>query len=200
MAEEPNPADNGASGPSGPTGAEAQTGATGATGAAVAQSGPSGATGPEAPIKYDLKLPEKSALGEKALERAMTFAKEHKLSNDQAQKLLDRDHALHSEFQQAAQDRMHKLQDEWQKTASEDPEYGGEQFGKNAEMAKRVVDKFGSETLKKGLKESGFGDHPELIRLLVKVGNAMSDDAFIHPPQAPPKPRSHEERLYGKKE
>jgi len=43
------------------------------------------------------------------------------------------------------------------------------------------VNKFGSPNLIKTLDETGFGDHPELIRLLSKIGKTMKEDDFVLP-------------------
>ncbi len=49
----------------------------------------------------------------------------------------------------------------------------------NVELAKRVVDRFGTDPLKKSLSESGLGNHPELVRLLVRIGKSMSEDQLV---------------------
>jgi len=60
-----------------------------------------------------------------------------------------------------------KLKGEW-----------GTSFDANLQLAKRVVSKFGGEDFIKYLNESGFGDHPLLIKTLHAVGKVLSEDAF----------------------
>ena len=37
---------------------------------------------------------------------------------------------------------------------------------------------FATPELKKALNETGFGNHPELVRLFVKIGKSLSEDSF----------------------
>ena len=60
-----------------------------------------------------------------------------------------------------------KLKGEW-----------GTSYDANLQLARRVVGKFGGEDFIKYLNESGFGDHPLLIKTLHAVGKALSEDVF----------------------
>ena len=37
---------------------------------------------------------------------------------------------------------------------------------------------FATPALKAALNETGFGNHPELVRLFVKIGKSLSEDSF----------------------
>lgn len=180
------------SGPSGASGAAqtgaaetgaAQTGAaqTGAAQTGAQQSGPSGATGPNAPEKYDLKLPEGSLLEASEIEKIASLAKERGLSNKDAQALLDDRSKLLDSYAGKQKETWGKETGRWLEVTKADPEIGGEAFGKNAELAKRVVTRFGTPELMQGLNETGFGNHPELVRLMVRIGKAMDDDQLVMP-------------------
>lgn len=148
------------------------------------------------PQAYDIKLPEGSALNPAHVDTVKTFAKENNLSNEQAQKVLERDHAAVTDMHQ----QLEQKKSEWIKTASNDPEIGGEEFTRNAELSKRVIARFGSEGLKKQLNETGLGNHPELVRTFVRIGKLMSEDQFIFPggaQQTEKESKSIEDKFYG---
>ena len=49
------------------------------------------------------------------------------------------------------------------------------------------------------LDQAGFGSHPEVIRLLSKIGQAIGDDTLVAPKASPaPKPKSMAETFYSK--
>jgi DNA-directed RNA polymerase len=125
------------------------------------------------PEKYDLKAPDGSLLSDPQLEALAAYAKEQKLTNEQAQLLVNREHQQKQQL--AAQAET------WKADASSDKEIGGAEFSKNSELAKRVLAKFGNPTINKFLDDSGFGNHPDALRLFVKLGKAMSEDTLVLP-------------------
>lgn len=150
------------------------------------------------PEKYDLKLPTDSKLKADHLEKIAALAKERGLSNEEAQAIVDRDSVLRDEFAQQQVEEVDALAEQWAKDAAVDPEFGGKEFEKNAELAKRVFKKFGSEKFLKALNTSGLGNNPELIRFGVTIGKAMSEDTFIAPgSQGGGNQQSIADRLYG---
>jgi len=46
-------------------------------------------------------------------------------------------------------------------------------------VAKKALDSFGTPELRTLLNESGIGNHPELIRFMVRAGKAISSDTFV---------------------
>lgn len=133
------------------------------------------------PEKYDLKLPENSPLSPKHLEALAEYAKAQKLTNEAAQALLEREHSAVASYVQNQQQELAKKPEAWLADSKADREIGGESFGKNAELAKRVLAKFGSDDFKKVLNETGLGNHKELLRVFVRIGNAMSEDTLVLP-------------------
>jgi hypothetical protein len=167
--------------------------------AAVAAVAPAAAVKPT-DIKYDLKAPKDSTLDSAWLDKTAAFARERGLSPEQAQAIVDRDAlsmTYHAEQQGTA---VKAVIDGWAAEAKADKEIGGEAFGKNAELAKRVIDKYGSDTFKKSLDETGFSNNPELLRLLVRIGKQMGEDSFVLPRSQPQSTgKSMAEVLYGEK-
>lgn len=128
---------------------------------------------------YDLKLPENSPLDATHLDEVKAMAKELGLSQEAAQKLVERDNALLSKSQQQTQAMMSEAVARWADDAKADKEIGGANLQASITDAKTALDKFGTPEFKNMLNQSGVGNHPELIRLLSKVGKAMREDKMI---------------------
>jgi hypothetical protein len=195
----------GATGPAGQTGpAEGQTGAeqTGAaqTGA-EGQTGPQGQTGPAAPEKYELKLPEGSNLQQAHLDEVAAIAKQRGLSNEDAQAMVDRESKLLDTYAEGQQKNFEEVTSKWGAESKSDPEiFGGsdENFQKNSELAKRVIDRYGTPELKQGLNSTGFGNHPALVKFVLNIGKAMSEDQLvIQSTKGSAEDKSMEEVFYG---
>jgi hypothetical protein len=149
------------------------------------------------PEKYDLKIPEGSLLEASAVEKIAAYAKEQGLSQKQAEALLERENQAVADFAQGQTKQLEQKREEWLKTAQVDPEFGGTEFPKNVEIAKRVINRFGSDSFKAALNESGLGNHPELVRFCWRLGKAMTDDELIVPGAQGSGKRPIEEIFYG---
>lgn len=136
-------------------------------------------TRPTVPTKYDLTLAEGSHLDAQAMERTAEYARTQGLSNEQAQALLDRESDVVASYVDAQKAQMQAKSDGWLNELSRDPEFGGDNFKRSAALAKRVVEKFGDQTLKQSLDTTKMGNYPPLVRMLVKIGNAISDDQLV---------------------
>jgi len=152
---------------------------------------------PTAPEKYELSLPEHSPLDEAVLERTAGYAKKQGLSNEQAQELVNRENQAVVDHVERMKGQLNDQVKVWEADVKADKEIGGDAFNKTVEMAKRVVNRHGSEAFKTALNETGLGSHPELIRFLKSVGESMTEDTFVHPGASVGKTRSPAEVLYG---
>lgn len=128
-----------------------------------------------------LKLKEGALLDQTDVDRISAFAKEKGLTTEQAQDVLDREEQGAAAYHTKQLKEVDDARASWIKAAGADKEFGGDGFKQNAELAKRVVDKFGSEAFKKALNDTGFGNHPEVIRTFVRIGKMMADDQFVQP-------------------
>lgn len=151
------------------------------------------------PEKYDLKLPDGSLLDADHLDSISSLAKEKKLSNEEAQAILERDHAVLSAFEDRKRQEAEVMKDEWAKSAQSDKEYGGEKYKESIALARRVLNQFGSNALKEQLNSSGLGNHPELIRLMVRIGKEISAGSLVVSRENPPPAKSLGEIFYGSK-
>lgn len=130
--------------------------------------------------KYTLEMPEGIELDTVLLDALGPEFKELGLTNGQAQKLADK-------FIEAEQAKAKTRSEDWAKTvtkwsedAKTDKEIGGSNWNATVKSASRAINEFGTPELKTYLDATGGGNHPELIRLMSKVGNLISEDA---PPQ-----------------
>lgn len=147
--------------------------------------------------KFEFKLPQGSLLDAGAIERTVAFAKERGLSAEHAQALLDRESKLLTTHAEGQQKTLKDVTAKWIETAKADSEIGGEKFAENAELAKRVIARFGSDGLKKGLEETGLGNHPDLVRVFMKIGRAMSEDQLVLPGSKTAATRDMADLFYG---
>ena len=135
----------------------------------------------DAPDKYELKLPENSVLDTSAVERISAYAKQKGLTNDQAQMLLERESDAVSKFRQDQVENLKTQSETWKSELVKDKEFGGEAFNKNAELAKRVVEKYASKEFVETLESTGLGNHPELVRVFFRIAKAFGEDSFVVP-------------------
>lgn len=140
-----------------------------------------------APEKYELAAPEGMTLEPETTAQFETVARELNLTNDQANKLIP----LAAELvkrnvaqQQAAQ--VAQVQ-KWLDESKADTEFGGEKFDANVATVRNAVARFATPQLKELMDQTGLGNHPEVVRLFYRIGNAIADDKFVAAPPAAPK-------------
>ena len=85
------------------------------------------------PEVYELKLPEGALLSAARLEEISNFAKSKKLSQEDAQTLVERENAVVADYAKAQSDSFEASKAAWFEEAKNDPEIGGENFAKSAE-------------------------------------------------------------------
>lgn len=131
----------------------------------------------DVPESYDLKAPEDSLLNDDAVKQVEETAKELGLTNEQAQKLLDQQNEAVSNYQKQAVDNWQKQQDQWLEAVKSDKELGGDNFDENIKQARTALDKFASKEFVDALDESGYGNHPELVRTFARIGKMLGEDS-----------------------
>ena len=103
-------------------------------------------------------------------------AKELNLSQEAAQKVLDKVAPVVQAKQAKA---LEDAKAGWVNDSQSDEEFGGENFDANLKTAKSALDTFGNDALKSLLVETGFGNHPEIIRFMYRAGKAISEDSYV---------------------
>jgi hypothetical protein len=154
----------------------------------------------QVPEKYELKLPDGAVLNPKRLDGIAQYAKEHALTSEQAQALVERENSILLEVANE-QDQLFKTQvDNWKKEIEQDRELGGERFKENAETAARALREIFGPEIADILDETGYGNNPVLFKGAVKLGRLMANDKFVRSGAHGSEPKSLEERLYPKKD
>lgn len=132
----------------------------------------------EVPETYaDFTLPDGMEVDKTLLAEFLPVAKELGLTQGQAQKLVD----VQAKMVAARVDAWNSTLQQWQEAAKTDKEYGGDNWAKNVEIAQRALNTFGTPELKTALNKYGLGNHPEMIRLMVRIGNAVKEDGLVQP-------------------
>jgi len=148
---------------------------------------------PVVPEKYNLVLPKDSPLRPDALDKVSSFAKERKLTQEQAQALLEGENAAVVDTLAGQQAEYKKQVEAW---AGEVKAKYGDKFEDEMKHANRFLDKYASAKLRQTLTDTGLGNNPDLVEMCVKAGRASKEDSLVVPGAAVGE-RSAEEVLYG---
>ena len=129
-----------------------------------------------APESYEFTPAEGYEFDPKTLAAYSEVAKELNLPQESAQKILDKMAPAMAE-KQAAQ--IEEIRNGWAESSKADKEFGGEKLTESLASAKKALDAFGTPELVTLLNESGMGNHPDVIRFMVRAGKAISEDGFV---------------------
>ena len=103
-------------------------------------------------------------------------AKELNLPQEDAQKVLDK---VAPVIQERQAKMLEQVRADWANESQTDEEFGGEALNENLNVAKQALDAFGTDAFKSLLQETGFGNHPEIIRFMYRAGKAISEDSYV---------------------
>lgn len=144
-----------------------------------------------APDEYEFTPGEGQEFDGKTIEHFSEVARELNLSQEAAQTLLSKMAPVMAERQA---EQIAAVQAQWAEDSKGDKEFGGDKLTENLGLAKQAMDQYATPELRTLLNESGMGNHPEVIRLFVKVGKTISEDGFI--PAGKPGASHDVKRLY----
>lgn len=136
---------------------------------------------PAVPEKYELKIAKDSLVDESELAEIAEEAKALKLSQEDAQKLVERRSADRAKYMDSARAKLADTVQGWRESLAKDAEIGGKggsEYDANIARARLAINKFGTPELKKALNETGYGNHPEVVRFMIRVGKALKEDSF----------------------
>ena len=129
-----------------------------------------------APEKYEFKAPEGKEYDSGLLDAFSIAAKDSNLSQDAAQKLLD---TMSPKIAERQLEQVVAIRKGWVEQSRADKEFGGVNLEVNLATAKKAYDTFATPELKTLMDSTGLGNHPEVIRMLFKIGKAISEDTFV---------------------
>lgn len=145
---------------------------------------------------FELKLSENTTLDDKHVEDLTAFAKEKGLSQEVAQEILSREEKAVSSYIESAEAESNKMVEDWRKEVENDKELGGDNLKETVAAARGALKEFGSEDLVKLLDESGYGNHPLVIKFLKNTYDKISDDSLVQPGAGGTKTKSLAETFY----
>lgn len=149
----------------------------------------------ETPVEYqDFELAEGMIVQDEIVADLKGLAGEFKLSQEQAQKLVD----LHCK---AVQNQFATFEAEtvrWAEETKNDPDVGGVKLKETMAMVAAARDRFGSPELTKLLDDTRLGNKVELVKFFRAVGKAISEDSFVSNEANMGRPKSTEEIFYDK--
>lgn len=154
------------------------------------------------PEAYELSV-DGLDLDAAAIEEATPVFKEVGLSNDQAQKLMPaaakfRESVANATLQSIV-DAGAKQKADWAEATRSDPDIGGGKLTETIHLSAKALDALGypeGHEFRQALTDTGFGNHPEMVRMMRKIGEMVSEDGFPRPGATPPSQISAEKRLY----
>ena len=165
-----------------------------------------------APEKYEaFDLPKGVTMSEEQFAETAEFAKSLNLSQEQAQQAVDYHNKVIAQIsehamEQAKQNLVDQAK-EWRQQVETDKEIGGAKMNDKVDKAMRVLNAFSDKAtdaagkpilgenkepltkLSVALAESGFGNHPEMVRAFSRIGELIGEDRFLSgkAPQGAPK-------------
>ena len=124
-------------------------------------------------IAFEVKTPEGIQLDQASLDEFTSIVKDKDLSpSERAQKLADLAVKREADRVKAFQETVQS----WADTVAKDPELGK---AENQAAARKVVEDFGTPELRDLLNNTGMGNHPEVVRFVLNVSKAMSEDTIV---------------------
>lgn len=141
----------------------------------------------QAPAEYtDFTMPEGVTASPELLTEFKGVAKEMGLTQEQAQKLVDLQAKAVLASAQEQQALFQQMGIDW---ANETKKMLGSNFESEMRYAAKARDKFATPELVAVLNDSKLGNHPEMVRLFIAIGKAISEDSFVSGKAAPEKDR-----------
>lgn len=136
------------------------------------------------PEKYEFKAPEGFAIDDKAVETLSPVLKEIGISNDGLQKLVDAyapivKQQISAALQSAQQENTKVFNDLVEGWKTETKQVIGADFDKANKTLGKVLRQFGTPELIQDLNDYGFGNNPHLVKFVLAVGKAISEDTFV---------------------
>jgi len=169
---------------------------------------PEAAATPEEITYTDFIAPEGMTFNDEILGQFKGFAKDYKLSQEQAQAFIDlgvkQSQTIMAQVAQAQtaeqsayleafnsgpdsvaaeQFTRPKLLEEqsqkWQAQLAADPEFGGAKFDENVGVAAKAMNAFATPELKRFFDKSGIGSHPEMVKAFFRIGQQLSEGKLV---------------------
>lgn len=149
------------------------------------------------PVVFELKKADGSLVVAAEAEKIVSFSKEHGLSPAQAQAIYNRENAASAAFDADVAKQYDERKNGWIETGKKDPVLGGEHYAQNVQAAHLMFQKFATPEFTKLLDETGFGHHPELLKVFFNIHQAHKDDVLVRQGEAPSALKDTKDVMYG---
>lgn len=153
---------------------------------------------PAVPEKYELKMPENALFDQAHLDSIAAYAKENGMTQEQAQKHLEREHSVMEKFMKGQHETVVKTNNAWFEQIKNDKEIGGAALEESGTLAYAAAKQWFGDEFVAVLKKSNLNHFPPLFKGLVKLAKATSDDRIVQTGQTGGK-RAIEDIFYPKK-
>ena len=130
---------------------------------------------PETGAYEDFALPDGTVADPDLRSKFEPFAKELGLSQKGAQKLVD----FKAEMDKHAMENWRNHLGDLKTKAQADPEIGGAKYEAAVASGRSAVAKFGTPAFRQMLNQYGVGAHPEMIKFMAKIGQAMGETPTV---------------------
>jgi hypothetical protein len=157
---------------------------------------------PVVPEKYELTL-EGLTLDPEMVTAADPVLRELGLSNEAANKLLPVAKQMvertQNEIMRQLQDGMAAQKKEWLDAFAGDAEIGAARRQETEQLAAKALDALGyaqGHPFRTALNETGFGNHPDMIRAFRRMGELIGEDGSFARADVAPASKPAWERLY----
>lgn len=134
---------------------------------------------------YELTAPEGFDIPAENLKGFSDLCNSIGISREQAEKVLGWHKTQHEQnMAHAAREEAQTLQN-WEREIMADAEFGGSNWRGTLADARRAFDRFDTDgTLREFLRETRFQHHPQVIRVVARVGRALGEHGFVGMPGA----------------
>lgn len=130
-----------------------------------------------APEKYeDFSAPDGVTLDATVVEQFAEVARELDLPQEKAQLIIDK---LQPVIAKRQAEQLETMRADWKSQLAADKEFGGVNLEASGVHAARAMKEFATPEFRTLLNQSGLGDHPELVRFMVRAGRAISEEKVI---------------------
>ena len=146
--------------------------------------------------------------------------KDSNLDQATAQKMVDKHFEILGKQKDSYEALISTQRKEWASEAMTDKEFGGSSLSENMAGARKVMNSFSQPAVGKDgkailhhegpmkgqqmsevevlMNESGWGNHPAMIRVFHRINQAMSEDSHVHGDMKPvEKQKTHADIMYG---
>ncbi len=134
---------------------------------------------PEVVLADDLTFPEGVKVDEGVKDKFLNLVNSDDMSKaEKAQAIID----LQQELNVAALQAHEDIVNGWEGEAKADKEISGptgDNLKENLAISKKGMKALNIDGLENFLDETGFGSHPKIVKVFLKVGKAISNDALV---------------------